>query len=162
MAHRAPPARGARALDVTITPVGADQPELVDIRCRKVTDEVREIANFVRMRQGKLYGRGDQGQTEVAVVDVLYIESVDERTLIYTAEGVFQTGGPLYELEERLKRKRFLRVSKSTIVNLMKVRAIKPALNGRFLAVMSNGEQVMISRKYAPELKRVLREGSLC
>lgn len=148
-------------MDVSITPVGADQPELVDIRCHKVTDEVREIATFVRMRQGKLYGRSDQGQTEVAVVDVLYIESVDERTFLYTAGGVFQTSGPLYELEERLRRKRFLRVSKSTIVNLMKVRAIKPALNGRFLAVMTNGEQVMVSRKYAPNLKRVLREGSL-
>ena len=148
-------------MDVSITPVGADQPELVDIRCHKVTDEVREIATFVRIRQGKLYGRSDQGQTEVAVVDVLYIESVDERTFLYTAGGVFQTSGPLYEFEERLRRKRFLRVSKSTIVNLMKVRAIKPALNGRFLAAMSNGEQVMVSRKYAPDLKRVLREGSL-
>lgn len=148
-------------MDVTITPVAADQPELVDIRCHRVTDEVREIADFVRMRQGKLFGRSDQGQTEVAVVDVLYIESVDERTFLYTAEGVYQTSGPLYELEDRLKRKRFLRVSKSVVLNLMKVRAIKPALNGRFLAVMTNGEQVMVSRKYAPELKRVLREGSL-
>ncbi len=148
-------------MDVTITPVAADKPELVDIRCHRVTEEVREIADFARMRQGKLFGRSDQGQTEVAVVDVLYIESVDQRTFIYTAEGVYQTSGPLYELEDRLKRKRFLRVSKSVVLNLMKVRAIKPALNGRFLAVMTNGEQVMVSRKYAPELKRVLREGSL-
>ena len=148
-------------MDVSITPVGAGQPELVDIRCHKVTEEVREIADFVRMRQGKLYGRSEEGQTEVAVVDVLYIESVDERTFLYTAEGVYQTSGPLYELEERRRRKRFLRGSKSTVVNLMKVRAIKPALNGRFLAAMSNGEQVMVSRKYAPDLKRVLREGSL-
>ena len=61
-------------MDVSITPVGAGQPELVDIRCHKVTEEVREIADFVRMRQGKLYGRSEEGQTEVAVVDVLYIE----------------------------------------------------------------------------------------
>jgi DNA-binding LytR/AlgR family response regulator len=41
----------------------------------------------------------------------------------------------------------------------MKVQSIKPALNGRFLCKMDNDEEVIISRKYAPEIKKILRGG---
>ena len=65
------------------------------------------------------------------------------------------------ELESQLASRHFLRISKSTIVNLMKVEAIKPALNGRFLVRLRNGEDVIVSRKYVPALKAALEEGSI-
>lgn len=43
------------------------------------------------------------------------------------------------------------------LLNLMKVSSIKPALNSRFTAVLFSGEQVIISRKYVPELKKALK-----
>ena len=61
------------------------------------------------------------------------------------------------QLEELLKEKHFLQVSKSTLLNLMKVEAIKPSLNSRFLAELSSGEQIVISRKYVPNLKKALK-----
>lgn len=69
----------------------------------------------------------------------------------------FETRQKLYELEAALKEKRFLRISKSTLVNLMKIKAIKPALNGRFTALLYSGEETVISRKYVPELKKALK-----
>ena len=70
---------------------------------------------------------------------------------------VYETRHKLYELEEMLQEKRFLRVSKSTLLNLMKVSSIKPALNSRFTAVLFSGEQIVISRKYVPALKKTLK-----
>ena len=67
--------------------------------------------------------------------------------------------GMQYEIEHLPEEKQFLRVSKSVIVNLMKIKAIKPALNGRFIAVLQNGEEVIISRKYVSALKNKLKEG---
>ncbi len=148
-------------MNLVITPVGPEQPEVVEIRCHRVTGEVREIAEFVRSRQGTVMARGDDGQAPVPIAEILYVESVDDRIFVYTVGAVFETGGRLYELEERLASRRFLRVSKSVLVNLTKITAIKPALNSRFYAVMCNGEQLVVSRKYAPELKRALAEGSL-
>ncbi|MCM1183996.1 MAG: LytTR family transcriptional regulator DNA-binding domain-containing protein [Roseburia sp.] len=43
----------------------------------------------------------------------------------------------------------------------MKIESIKPSLNGRFTAVFQNGEQIIVSRKYVPELKKALKGGSL-
>ena len=144
-------------MQTKITKIDKDQPEYLEIHCYKISDEVREIIAFVKSRQGQLTGTADERQYEIAVSDVFYIESVDNKTFIYTKNKVYETRHKLYELEEILKEKRFLRVSKSTLLNLMKVSAIKPALNSRFTAELFSGEQVIITRKYVPELKKALK-----
>lgn len=140
-----------------ITKTEKTQPEIVEIHCHKVSDEVKEIVTFVKSRQGQLTGTIDDRQFEIPVGDVFYIEVVDNKTFIYTQSDVYETRQKLYELEELLKSKRFLRISKSTLLNLMKISSIKPALNGRFTAVLCSGEQTIISRKYVPELKKALK-----
>ena len=65
----------------------------------------------------------------------------------------------LYELESKYEGKSFFRCSKSVIVNLMKIESIKPALNSRFMAKLTNGEVVIISRQYVPQLKEKLKGG---
>ena len=144
-------------MDVRIEEIGKKGEELVLIRCRAVTEEVREIAAFVKSRQGSLSGTAEGGQYEIAVSDICYIESVDGKTFLYTGDGVFETAYRLYELEELLKAKHFLRVSKPMLVNLMKIRSIQPAFNGRFTAVLSSGEKIVISRSYVKALKAALK-----
>ena len=144
-------------MQTRITKIGKDQPEYIEIHCYRISEKVREIIAFVKSRQGQLTGTADDRQYEIAVSDVFFIESVDNKTFIYTKNKVYETRQKLYELEEILKEKRFLRVSKSTLLNLMKVSAIKPALNSRFTAELFSGEQVIITRKYVPELKKALK-----
>ena len=91
------------------------------------------------------------------MTDVCYIESVDGKTFLYTKKRVYETSYRIYELEEMLKAKHFLRVSKPMLVNLMKIRSIQPALNGRFTAVLSSGEKIIISRNYVKALKEALK-----
>ena len=96
-------------------------------------------------------------------VTLTWVESQLEDALSgpNTAKNVYDTRQKLYEIEEILADKAFLRISKSVVVNLMKIKALKPAMNGRFSAVLSNGEEVIISRKYVPSLKEKIRGGNL-
>jgi DNA-binding LytR/AlgR family response regulator len=91
----------------------------------------------------------------VAPTDVFYIETVDNKTFLYCEENVYEIKQKLYELEE-LKMKDFLRISKSTIVNLSKIKSLIPSMSGRLEAVLSNGERVVISRQYVSVLKKNL------
>ena len=113
----------------------------------------------MKTRQGQLTGIQEGKQYEIPVLDVCYIEAVDNRVFLYTSKQVYETKQKLYELEELLKEKYFLRISKSLLLNLMKIRSIKPALNGRFLAILQSGEEIIISRKYVSELKMALKGG---
>ena len=144
-------------MDVKIEKIAAGDREQVLIRCRAVTEEVREIEAFVKSRQGRLTGVQDARQYEVAIGDLYYIESVDGKTFLYTKEQVYETPFRIYELESRLKANHFLRISKSTLLNLMKIRSIRPALNGRLAAVLPSGEEVIISRSYVKDLKSALK-----
>ncbi len=144
-------------MDVEIEQVGRERKEQVLIRCHAVTEEVREIAAFVKSRQGSLTGMKDSRQYEVAVSDIYYFESVDGKTFLYTKDQVYETSYRIYELESMLRPKNFLRVSKSMLLNLMKIRSIQSALNGRFAAVLLSGEEVIISRSYVKGLKAALR-----
>lgn len=65
----------------------------------------------------------------------------------------------LYELETFLSEKDFIRISKSQIVNINKIKALKPELNRTILATMCNGEQLYISRKYVKAIRNVLAVG---
>ena len=147
-------------MQTRITKIDRDKPELLEIQCHSVSEEVREIVAFVKSRQGQLTGIADERQYEISISDIFYIESVDNKAFIYTKSKVYETRQKLYELEEMLSKKHFLRVSKSTLLNLMKVSAIKPALNSRFTAVLQSGEQVVIARKYVPALKKALKGDS--
>ena len=144
-------------MDVEIEQVGRERKEQVLIRCHAVTEEVREIAAFVKSRQGSLTGIKDSRQYEIAVSDIYYFESVDGKTFLYTKDQVYETSYRIYELESMLRPKNFLRVSKSMLLNLMKIRSIQSALNGRFAAVLLTGEEVIISRSYVKGLKAALR-----
>lgn len=144
-------------MDVRIEQIGNKSEELVLIRCTAVTEEVREIETFVKSRQGCLTGVAEQKRYEIAVTDVCYVESVDGKTFLYTKDRVYETACRIYELEELLRPKHFLRISKPMLVNLMKIQSIQPAFNGRFLAVLNSGEKIIISRNYVKALKAALK-----
>ena len=143
-----------------LTKIERGEPERVEIFCHAVSDEVREIVAFVKSRQGQLTGTLDDRQYEIPLSDIFYIESVDNKVFLYTKDKVYEAKQKIYEFESVLKEKHFLRVSKSMLLNLMKVESIRPALNGRFSAVLRSGEQVIITRKYVPYLKEALKGGN--
>ena len=145
-------------MDVAIEKIGAADREKVLIRCHAVTEEVREIEAFVKSRQGRLSGTRDRKQYEVAVSDVYYIESVDKRTFVYTKDDCYESRDRLYELEEKLGTY-CVRISKSMIVNLRKIRNVSAEPGARMVAVLLNGERVVISRSYVKDIKRRLGIG---
>ena len=144
-------------MNVEIEKIEKKKAEMVLIRCHEIREEIQEIADFVRSRQGMFSGMMNGAQYEIAVSDLYYIESVDGRTYLYTLKNVYETSYRLYELEEILKPKRFQRISKSMLVNLMKIQSIQPALNGRFTILLKSGEKVIISRNYVKAFKSALK-----
>ncbi|MBP5248787.1 MAG: LytTR family transcriptional regulator [Lachnospiraceae bacterium] len=146
-------------MQLKVSKIPEKEPEEVEIRCHRISDEVQELIAFVRSRQGVLSGTKEGRTSEVPVGDVCYFESVDNRTYIYTVSDCFETGFRIYEIEEMLSKGSFVRVQKGMILNLLKVKSIKPGLSGRYVALLKNNEEIIISRKYVPEFKKILKGG---
>ena len=80
----------------------------------------------------------------------------DDRVFVYTASDVYETRSKLYQLENELPQKDFMRANKAVIINLNKIKSLAPAFGGRFEATIENGYKVIISRMYVPVLKERL------
>lgn len=143
-------------MEIEVIKIGQDQKEYIRIGCHKVDSNVKEIVQFVKSRQGKIDVKDGDEMRSIPILDIYYVESVDNKTFIYMKKDCYEARIRLHELEDSLGRDRFIRISKSTIVNLMKVEAIKPALNGRYMCRLNNGENVIISRKYVADFKEKL------
>ena len=128
----------------------------VEIHCKDITNEVSRLERHIR-RFNSYIPAADNGETvNVGLEDILYIESVDKKTFIYTADRVLLAEKRLYEFEELLDERDFFRCSKSTIIHLNKVVSLKPEITRNILATLINGEVVVVSRRYAAELKKLL------
>ncbi len=143
-------------MEIEICEIGYDKKEYIKIGCHKVDSNVKEIVNFIKSRQGSIDVKNGEMKYNIPIVDIFYVESVDDRTFIYLSGDCYETAHKLYELEEILNERRFIRISKSVIVNLLKIECVKPALNGRYLCHLTNGEDVIISRKYVLKFKEKL------
>ena len=128
----------------------------VVIKCRQIDDEVIRLKCHIELFDRKLQAKKDGEWYFINSSDVLYFESVDNHTFLYTEDDIMEIKLRLYELEVSLSDKDFIRISKSQIVNINKIRSLKPELNRTILATMCNGEQLYISRKYVQAIRNIL------
>ena len=128
----------------------------VDIRCEQANEYVLKLKEHIELFGMELLVRTGGETRRIPSAEVLYFESVDDRTFLYTKREVFEIRLRLYELEEALSPAGFLRVSKSAVVNLNRISSLRPELNRNIIATMENGERIVISRSYAKKLKTVL------
>jgi len=126
------------------------------ITCGKLTPELEKIISLIRIFDMQLTGKKDGELFILDVSDVLYADTVDKKTFLYTGNDVYESGLKLYELEEQLAQVDFVRVSKSALINMRHIISLKADFDRRIKATMSNREQLMISRQYADFVKTKL------
>ena len=74
---------------------------------------------------------------------------------VFTKDYDYIIKKPLYQIEENLNSD-FVRISKTTIVNLKKIKRVAPSLRGMMFIELKNGLKDNISRKYLPNFKQAL------
>lgn len=125
----------------------------VVIRCNKIDDKVRKIMSLLEDEKfiiGKLNNRSYQ----IMINDIYYIEANEDRVFLYCKDKVYETNLRLYELENKLGTCSFIRISKSSLLNLNKLDNVKALLNGRYEAMLINNEKLIITRHYVSSFKK--------
>ncbi len=131
------------------------EPEIT-IKCREKTAVVDRLVAALQMIDRQIMVSCEGSITPLGLGEILYIESVDGKSFVYTKEKIYESSCKLYELEERLEAYMFVRISKSAIVNLEHIKSMKTWLERRLFITMENGEQLIASRQYAGGIKKLL------
>ena len=126
------------------------------VNCAALTPETESVIAALRIMDSQMTVIKDDESFIIDIAGIAYIESVDRRTFVYTENECYETKLKLYETEERLCGSGFLRISRSCLVHLRYIRSIKAEFDRRLRLTLENGEQMIVSRQYADELKKRL------
>ena len=128
----------------------------VIIRAPHLNNDIERMVAMMRMIDMQIAVRKDNETVLLDTDKILYVEAVDRKTFVYTNTDTYESELKLYELEQQLIERDFLRISKQSLVNLRKIKSLKTDVNRKIRITLQNGEQIVVSRMYSDELRRKL------
>ena len=137
--------------------------ERVDVYYSKMRPAIRQIIDSVNSERPALAGRPadeDLDDGEEIILDpkeIYYLDHIDRKLFAYTGTGVYRLMTTLAACEEQLWNYGFVRVSKSNLVNIYKIKQLKPDLNMKVYASFDNGERICINRSYKKSFTEYLQ-----
>lgn len=124
--------KGTGRMKVSIFENPAVTEDHAEIHCQSATDEILWAG----------------AETPLSISGIFYFEAVEKRTFACLQTEVYEVFLTLKEAEERFRSLGFVRISKSVVVNLYRVQAIKNDFEMRTLICLDNQENLIISRHY--------------
>ena len=131
--------------------------ESVIIRYKELTPTIARVKEILEGQDEKLWGKTDAGSVLISYDAILYLESVDDKVFAYTKDQIVRIDGSLNSFMIERQDDTFFRCSKSMVINVNRVNLLKSLSSNRIVATMEGGEQIIISRRYASELRRLLK-----
>lgn len=147
---------GENDLKITINIEEAVNDTEILISCKQLTPEIEKILATLRILNQQMMVLKDDETHIIDVAKIIYIEAMERRTFVYTKDDYYESKLKLYEMEERLVECGFFRVSKSCMVHLKYIKSLKNDIDRKLRLTLESGEQIMVSRQYADEIKRRL------
>ncbi|MEE1128578.1 MAG: LytTR family DNA-binding domain-containing protein [Methanobrevibacter sp.] len=128
-----------------------------DIHTNELTDNITKAINILESEDQNemLAVKNGSDITLLELQDIFMFRVEDKKVKVFAENNEYTVKKPLYQVEENLT-KDFVRISKTTIVNLKKVERVAPSLKGMMFIQLKNGLKDNISRKYLPDFKKAL------
>jgi two-component system, LytTR family, response regulator len=121
-------------------------------RLRRLLKEVRGEPHYLR----RLPVKSAHGTTFIPTESVDWISSAGHYLEIHVGQETHLIREQLSRLEAKLDPERFARIHRSVIVNLDRVKTLRPLFNGDHLVLLTNGQKLNLSRTYHERLIELL------
>lgn len=133
-----------------------EEPKII-ILTSKMTDEVSMLVKRISEEVPQVLSGFRNDILEVLEQsEILRIYAAAGKVFAKTIDGEYTLRLRLYELEERLDKNLFVRISNSEIINLKKVRKFDLSFTGTICVFLSDGTVTYASRRYVNKIKQVL------
>lgn len=123
----------------------------------KVTEEVNEIVKRLSSEQPQMIaGFKDEQATMLEPNQIYRVYASDGKVYAEAENGTHLLRLRLYEVEQRLAKCSFVRISNGEIINLKKVKGFDLSFAGTICVSLSNGTVTYVSRRYVAKIKQLL------
>lgn len=122
-----------------------------------MTDEIADLAEMLSRKDVPLLcGIKDDKLEIINPSETIRIYAENKKVYAQTDIGIFLIKQRLYQLEDILDKRKFVRISNSEIINLDKVSHFDLNYVGTICVKLKDGTITYVSRRYVSELKRIL------
>ena len=123
----------------------------------KMTDEINAVIQRLADEQPQVLAGFREDTVEVLEMSCIYrVFAASGKVFAETDCGEYTLRLRLYEAEQRLDSRFFVRISNSDIINLKKVRSFDLSLAGTICITLSNGTVTYVSRRSVAKIKQLL------
>lgn len=129
--------------------------------CKNAADtEVNRTIETLHAIFDKTIGAVDERGNVRAInpSEVISFYAEGQKVFALKEDGKYSVSLKLYELEEDLESLYFVRISKSELVNVKKIKSLDLSLTGTIRVIMKNGYETYTSRRNVAKLKVILKE----
>ena len=129
----------------------------VVIYAKEITQEIQKILKQLENNTiERITGINEDKIYILKPSEINYFYSQEQKILAKTIDKVIQVKLKLYEIEEMLSNKGFIRISNSVIANINKIDNIEMSFNGVMCIKFRNGDKEYSSRRYVKKIKKAL------
>lgn len=129
----------------------------IDIAYSRMTNRLSKMVGYIRQYTYMVEAFWNGKSFLIPLDEILYFDTTDRKTFLYTNKQVYECRKTLIEVENELSNTTVIRISKETLLNTTALMNVRPYPNHRLMAELSNGENLIISRKYISILQNRLR-----
>lgn len=132
------------------------EPKIV-ILTDRVTEEISEIVKRLSLDQPPMLVGFKDGQVAMLELSQIYrVYASEGRVYAEAKSGAYLLRLRLYEVEQRLAGRSFVRISNGEIINLKKVKGFDLSFAGTICVALSNGTVTYASRRYVSKIRQLL------
>jgi len=145
-------------IDIQIDPAYTE-PSVI-IRAERMTPEIDSIVHAIESATNSAYPMVAvyDGETRALLSqrEIIRVYLENRKLIVRTDRGGFVARGTLAEMESKLNRSRFLRISRSEIINLYKVSNFNFSLLGTIQVTFDDGSVSWVARRYVRTIQKTL------
>ena len=130
----------------------------LELHYDKMDEETTAVLERLRGTLRYIEGICDDKKVTVAIADIYYIETVDRKTFAYTKDSCIEIKEALKDFSDDYSDAGFARVSKSSIVNIYKIKKLQGDINMRVIIFLKNDEKLVMNRSYKKEFYEKLKK----
>lgn len=139
------------ALDYLLKPFDEDRIDKCLQRVRS-HHEVQKTSSPTRSRPNRIAVRSSGKVFFVKMEDIDWVEAADNYIVLHLGHETHILRETMNSITGRLDPEKFIRVHRSRIVNVERIKELQPWFHGEYLIVLSDGTQITLSRTYREKL----------
>nr|WP_297705307.1 LytTR family DNA-binding domain-containing protein [uncultured Butyrivibrio sp.] len=128
----------------------------LELHYDEIDEETAAVLERLRPSLKYIEGTLDGKRLTLPLADMYYFETVDRKTFGYTKNSCVEVKETLQGIIDEYENVGFVRISKSSIVNLYKIKKLQGDMNMRTLIHLKNDECLVMNRGYRAEFYEAL------